>query len=124
MMPSWCQGIWRTENIDSTFAGMSATPFMREWIRVGVRRAARRCPAPGVAGPGVAGCLSGSGTGTLAGRFVLPAGEQSDDDRQQVTTAGATGQPGGLLTVGLGVRGANAGEGHARGLGQVGQPVG
>jgi hypothetical protein len=27
MMPSWCQGIWRTENIDSTFAGMPATPF-------------------------------------------------------------------------------------------------
>ena len=38
--------------------------------------------------------------------------------------ARATGQPGGVVDVGLGVGGADSGEGHARGLGQVGQPVG
>jgi hypothetical protein len=58
----------------------------------------------------------------LAGR--PPAGEQGDDDRRQVPGAGAAGQPGGLLDVGLGVGGADTGDGPARGVGQVGQPVG
>ena len=58
----------------------------------------------------------------LAGRS--PADEQGDDDRGQVPGACAAGQLGGLLDVGLGVGGADTGDGHARGFGQVGQPVG
>jgi len=58
----------------------------------------------------------------LAGR--TPVDEQRDDDRSQVPGAGAASQPGGLLDVGLGVGGADPGNRHARGLGQVGQPVG
>ena len=58
----------------------------------------------------------------LAGRS--PADEQGDDDRRQVPGACAAGQPGGLLDIGLGVGGADTGDRHARGLGQVGQPVG
>ena len=61
---------------------------------------------------------------TLAGRCVLPVDEQRGDDRQQVTATRAAGQAGGLLDVGLAVGGADTGDGLARGLGQVGQPVG
>jgi hypothetical protein len=69
----------------------------------------------------VAECLSGSGAVTLTGRLAVD--EQRDGDRQQVPGACAAGQPGGLLNVGLGIGGADTGDGHARGLGQVGQPV-
>jgi hypothetical protein len=48
MMPSWCQGICRTENIDSAFAGMPATPFMRVDQNWGDSGLPGDVPAPGV----------------------------------------------------------------------------
>src|SRR5215470_14827237 len=121
MMPSWCQGICRTLNMDSTFAGMPATPFTMWVDQVGCFGVLlRRCPAPGAQARPWRGAWSGSGAGMLAGRLVVD--EQGRDNRQQMPTTGAASQPGGLVDVGLGVRGADAGDGHARGLGQVGQP--
>src|SRR5215472_2045169 len=101
MMPSWCQGICRTLNMDSTFAGMPATPF-KMWVdQVGCDGGLRRrCPAPGTQARQRRVAWSGSRV-MLAGR--PPAGEQGDDDRHQVPGAGTAGQTGGLLNVGLGV---------------------
>jgi hypothetical protein len=71
----------------------------------------------------VIGCPdSGSGV-RLAGSGVLPVGEQGDDGGLEMPQRSAVQQPGGALDVARDVGGADAGDGHRRGVGQVSQPV-
>src|SRR6516165_9714993 len=105
MMPSRCQGFPRTENMDSTFAGMPASPFMRRVDQVCVLTccqggAPRRTLRPGMGG------VAWSGSRMMLGG-VAPADEQGGDHREQVPAARAARQSGSVLNVGLGVGGAD-----------------
>ena len=73
--------------MDSTFAGMPATPFKYGLIRFAVMSVLPgRCPAPGTSGPAVRVAWFRQ-PGDARGQVRPAVDEQGGDDRQQVPAA-------------------------------------